>query len=730
MDIIRKSLTIKKRFFTFFVLVLMGVGANTKLQAQGGLTFISNDRPKNERTSYRVFEDAMRFEKSLEVSFQMSFYSMLYIGEIFSLKSEENDQEYSIYYKYTYNENNTSFIQINRVGEEKLFEKQIPENLIVNGNWIDVNIIFDFQNDKITFSFNGEKVEISEKFDTNGGKFDLIFGKHSIYVDVPSFKIRDLRINSPKKKIYFPLNQREGNEVYDKKLSYKGFVTNPYWLIGDFYHWKKIKEFNLSDASDITFNNHNSTFYFLADTYLLKYNILRDKLDTLSYTNPPKFLPSLTGKAIIDHNTNSIYLYKSSMKEIVKNNLLIEKLGLKITGDTSNLSADLNQNLTVARLSLDNLKWEEISSENIYDQMRFHNNSIYLKETNKLLLFGGYSNFKYHNDFIEYDINKNKITEINFKGDKISPRFFSGLTQIDSNKLLIYGGVGNLSGEEHIGKKYFNDLYEVDLENKVIHKKWSKKSKSFDSASSENLVLSSDKESFYQTSFAENILNTTVKLKKVNIETGELILMGDSISFRTNKFPNEIDFYQLKNNNRLVLYKKEFLDNMMRSSKVSIYTLEFEPVTFEEFNKGQAKFISFNNNQLIIYISILAILILFSVFYFKKFYKRSKEDSYNYLFVRADRQNIKLFISDIWAVEALKDYIKIVCKDKNYIVHNNLSKFIQKLPQEDFIQIHRSYVVNIEKITSIKGDLIYLEKKYYKVGGKYIEQLKGRFDLK
>lgn len=166
-------------------------------------------------------------------------------------------------------------------------------------------------------------------------------------------------------------------------------MTNPYWLIGDFYHWKKIKEFNLSDASDITFNNHNSTFYFLADTYLLKYNILRDKLDTLSYTNPPKFLPSLTGKAIIDHNTNSIYLYKSSMKEIVKNNLLIEKLGLKITGDTSNLSADLNQNLTVARLSLDNLKWEEISSENIYDQMRFHNNSIYLKETNKLLLFGG-----------------------------------------------------------------------------------------------------------------------------------------------------------------------------------------------------------------------------------------------------------------------------------------------------------------------------------------------------
>ena len=287
-----------------------------------------------------------------------------------------------------------------------------------------------------------------------------------------------------------------------------------------------------------------------------------------------------------------------------------------------------------------------------------------------------------------------------------------------------------ISGEEHIGKKHFNDLYEVDLENKIINKKWSKKSTSFDSASSENMVLSTDKESFYQTSFAENILNTTLKLKKVNIETGESILMGDSISFRTNKFPNEIDFYQLKNNNRLILYKKEFLDNMMRSSKVSIYTLEFEPLTFEDYNRGQAKFISFKHNQLIIYTSISAILILFSVFYYRKFYKKSKEDNYDYIFVRADRQNIKLFISDIWAVEALKDYIKIVCENKNYIVHNNLSKFIQKLPQKDFIQIHRSYVVNIEKITSIKGDLVYLDKKYYKVGGKYIEQLKGRFDLK
>jgi len=74
--------TLSKRILRLIILVL--IGFSSKLQAQGGLTFISNDRPKDERTSYKVFEEAMQFEKSLEVSFQMSFYSTLYIGEIFS----------------------------------------------------------------------------------------------------------------------------------------------------------------------------------------------------------------------------------------------------------------------------------------------------------------------------------------------------------------------------------------------------------------------------------------------------------------------------------------------------------------------------------------------------------------------------------------------------------------------------------------------------------------------
>jgi len=84
---------------------------------------------------------------------------------------------------------------------------------------------------------------------------------------------------------------------------------------------------------------------------------------------------------------------------------------------------------------------------------------------------------------------------------------------------------------------------------------------------------------------------------------------------------------------------------------------------------------------------------------------------------------------DILAVEALKDYIKIVCADKTHIVHSNLSKFEASLPAELFVRVHRSFIVNINKITSIDIDLVYLDKRYYKIGGKYIEGLKSRLNI-
>jgi len=693
---------------------------------------MSNDKPKDERTSYHVFEKDINFKNNLKVSFKLTLYSPLFIGEILSIKNTRNQKEISLYYKYTYNEKNESFIQINKVGEEKIYQNKISDEIIINGTWIDVQIILDFINEKIVFSFNGNTVEIPQNFERNKDNYDIVFGKHDIYFDVPSFKIMNLDVSSDDFEINFPLNQMEGEEVYSKNKKHKGYVENPYWLIGDFYHWKKTKTFLQSNSTEVVFDQLNSSFYLLANTYLLRYNFLLNTVDSIPYNNKKDFVKSIKGKGVIDYKNNSIVVYKTSMNRMVKNDLLIQKLGLTIESEKKGeIEKKYKDSYTIASLSLDTFKWESIDEKNLFEEIRFHNNTFLNNKSDKMIMFGGYSNFHYFNDFIQYDLRTKERSEIIFTGDVIPPRFFASHSFKKNNKLLLYGGVGNMSGEEHIGRKYFDDLYEVDFKKKSILRKWSGENKLLQSASSENLILSPDGKSFYNLSFAENTSNTNTQLKKIQIKDGRTVLLGDEIPFKTNKFPNKINLFQLKKNNRLILYKKEYQDNQIQKNQISFYTIEFEPVTFDGFKQGQVVIDSFFTYKLIIAISIIVLLVTFTSIFLRRKYSISKIKKIypDYLFVRSNRQNIKISFVNIIAVEALKDYIKIICADKTHIVHSNLSKFEVSLPAELFVRVHRSFIVNINEITSIDVDLVYLDKRYYKIGGKYIEGLKSRLNI-
>lgn len=78
----------------------------------------------------------------------------------------------------------------------------------------------------------------------------------------------------------------------------------------------------------------------------------------------------------------------------------------------------------------------------------------------------------------------------------------------------------------------------------------------------------------------------------------------------------------------------------------------------------------------------------------------------NFIFLRADRKNMKVNTEDILFIESLKDYIKVVTKEKTIITKNSISSFEEELPAHLFIRIHRSFIVAITKIDSYTQDLI------------------------
>ncbi|MEO6219568.1 MAG: LytTR family DNA-binding domain-containing protein, partial [Ginsengibacter sp.] len=64
-----------------------------------------------------------------------------------------------------------------------------------------------------------------------------------------------------------------------------------------------------------------------------------------------------------------------------------------------------------------------------------------------------------------------------------------------------------------------------------------------------------------------------------------------------------------------------------------------------------------------------------------------------FIYLRADRKNIKVPLDDILFIESLKDYMKVVMKEKTVVTKQSISSFEEILPAADFIRIHRSFII-------------------------------------
>ncbi|WP_138432899.1 LytR/AlgR family response regulator transcription factor [Winogradskyella algicola] len=101
----------------------------------------------------------------------------------------------------------------------------------------------------------------------------------------------------------------------------------------------------------------------------------------------------------------------------------------------------------------------------------------------------------------------------------------------------------------------------------------------------------------------------------------------------------------------------------------------------------------------------------------------------NDLYVNIDRRLIKIDIPSIYLVEAKGDYIQIKTETKNYTVHSTLKKIEEKLPDNLFLKIHRSYVINVDKIIDIEDNSVLIKKDVIPVSRSNRPELMKRLNL-
>ena len=105
------------------------------------------------------------------------------------------------------------------------------------------------------------------------------------------------------------------------------------------------------------------------------------------------------------------------------------------------------------------------------------------------------------------------------------------------------------------------------------------------------------------------------------------------------------------------------------------------------------------------------------------------QDSAKEFYVNIDRRLIKIDISSVTIVEAKGDYIHIKTDSKNYVVHSTLKKIEDKLPKNLFLKVHRSFIINTNKIIDIEDNSVLIAKDVIPVSRANKPELMKRLNL-
>jgi DNA-binding LytR/AlgR family response regulator len=70
----------------------------------------------------------------------------------------------------------------------------------------------------------------------------------------------------------------------------------------------------------------------------------------------------------------------------------------------------------------------------------------------------------------------------------------------------------------------------------------------------------------------------------------------------------------------------------------------------------------------------------------------------DHIFVKSNLKKRKVILNDIKWIEALGDYIKLVTDEANIVILSTMKSFEKQLPEDKFLRIHKSYIVNLEKV--------------------------------
>lgn len=152
---------------------------------------------------------------------------------------------------------------------------------------------------------------------------------------------------------------------------------------------------------------------------------------------------------------------------------------------------------------------------------------------------------------------------------------------------------------------------------------------------------------------------------------------------------NGIDFLKTLKDPPLTIFTTAYSNYALEGYTLDVIDYLVKPITFERFLKASQKAMDF--------------------FQLKAGTKNSGVPPTDYFFVRCERKFEKVFFQDVSYIEGLQNYAVIHVRDRKLITYITLTSLENQLPKDQFLKVHKSYLISMPHVKAIEGDEIILE---------------------
>lgn len=101
----------------------------------------------------------------------------------------------------------------------------------------------------------------------------------------------------------------------------------------------------------------------------------------------------------------------------------------------------------------------------------------------------------------------------------------------------------------------------------------------------------------------------------------------------------------------------------------------------------------------------------------------------DYIFIKQESRLVRIHFDQIRYVEAEKDFSTVFITDKKFLAGMHLKMFENMLPADQFFRVHRSFIVNLSKISSINGNMVEIGKTEIPIGANYKNELMKKLGI-